>query len=75
MREEAGICKVAGSLQAQQPGGGNQEGSQLHWPRGAGWVQWGIGQGVANRDGHEGQRVLGCGKKVGVWGGAGGLDE
>lgn len=66
MREEAGICKLAGSLRAQQPGGGNQEGSQLHWPRDAGRVPRGIGQGVANREGHEGQRVLGCGEKVGV---------
>lgn len=34
-----------------------------------------LGRGVANREGHEGQSVLGCGEKVGVWGGAGGLDE
>lgn len=75
-REEARICKVACCfLQGTAARGGNQEDSRLHWPRGAGWVQWTTGQGVAGREGHEGQRVLGRGEKVEVWGGAAGLCE
>lgn len=51
-------------MQHSSPGGGNQEGSQLHRPRGA------TGERVADREGHESQKFLGYGERVEVGGGS-----